>query len=175
MLPCDFPDPCQHTRGVLLAVLANPTPRPFTRTEQQIAVAADVLGYHRVQIANLFALASVSSREIRTLGTEEVGWQTARNSIEDALPQADGVLVAFGSIPTSGPSRTHLRTQLAWLSARLRDLSDTDVWQVGVARHPSRWHQYVSDVHARTSGGDFVTRLTQVLQPVSPVDRTWTA
>jgi hypothetical protein len=36
----------------------------------------------------------------------------------------------------------------------------------GEPRHPSRWHQYVSDKYGRTSGGTFEERIKQVLVAV---------
>lgn len=160
--------------GTLVAVLANPVPGPSSRSERQVAVAARVLGFQNPRIVNLFAIASVSSRDIAHLGAEPTGWIRARETLEQSLEGVDGVLVAFGNIPARGQSRTHLREQLRWLSLRLQASQHIQVWQVGTARHPSRWHQYVSDVHGRTSGGDFETRLAEVLRPVPLDERMWT-
>ena len=171
-MPHDQRRPGQRT---LLAVLANPVPRPSSRSERHLAVAASILGFDRAEIANLFAIPSSSSRDIRHLGAEASGWLSAREKLETSLPLASGVLVGFGTIPTNAASREHLREQLDWLSARLRALPEVGVWEVGRARHPSRWHQYVSDVHARTAGGDFAQRLAEVLQPVPFAHRIWTA
>jgi hypothetical protein len=43
-------------------------------------------------------------------------------------------------------------------------LGHVDAWTVGgESRHPSRWHQYVSDKHARAGSGEFAERLKSVL------------
>ncbi|QZN85424.1 hypothetical protein K5O09_16935 [Cellulomonas sp. C5510] len=156
-----------------MAVLANPSDRRGTRTERQVDVAAAVLLFDRVRITNIFAYPSPSSRDILTLGREMGGWILARSLVNEALAHADGVLVGFGGIPVSGPARLHLADQLRWLSAELQSRPSLPVWQVGSARHPSRWHQFVSDRHGRTSGGSFRTRLTEVIQPVPVDDRVW--
>lgn len=47
------------------------------------------------------------------------------------------------------------------------DQGITAFWMVGgEPRHPSRWHQFVSDKHGRTTGGTFEERLVQVLVEV---------
>jgi hypothetical protein len=43
----------------------------------------------------------------------------------------------------------------------------SNIWMVGgEPRHPSRWHQFVSDKYSRTTGGSFEERLDQVLESV---------
>lgn len=167
-------DSARHGGGLtLLAVLANPTLTPRSRTERQVEVAAQLLGFEVVELGNVFNIPSPSSRDISHLGAAETGWVSARENLEDALRRADGVLVAFGSINASGTARVHLAAQLDWLSSRLQASPALDTWQVGSARHPSRWHQYVSDVHGRTAGGSFPQRLAQVLHPVPLQRRVW--
>lgn len=154
-------------------MLANPSVRTATRTERQVGIAAAVLGFDRVEITNVFAYPSPTSRDILTLGANEGGWLKARSEMRDALDYADGVLVGFGTIRVSGHSRLFLADQLRWLSAELQGRPSLQVWQVGTSRHPSRWHQYVSDRHGRTAGGPFQARLAEVMRPVPVDDRFW--
>lgn len=160
-------------RGRLVAVLANPTTRSSTRTEQRIALAAGVLGYSDWVIVNLFPLPSASSRDIDRLGRDPSLWLQGRAGISYELNGAVAVLVGFGTIPTSRETGDLLARQLAWLSDELTGRSSIDVWQIGIARHPSRWHQYLGAKHGRTSGGSFAERISESLTQV-PVDgRRW--
>lgn len=151
------------TARPLLAVLANPTLSPKSRSAERVRLAARILGSEQVRIANLFALPSASSKEIGVLGYEAQGWELARIDLGEAIADTDQVLLGFGTIPVGGAARRHLEEQLQWLAERLRAHGKESVWQVGQARHPSRWHQYVSDRHRRTSGGSFEVRLREVL------------
>jgi hypothetical protein len=158
----------------LVAILANPRFDQGGRSENRVALAGEVLGYDSAQIVNLFAWPSASSRDIALLGKVSGGWQDARRELTDAIYEADGVLVGFGLIPTSRESGPHLRAQLRWLREELRAGGHASVWQVGDRpRHPSRWHQYVSDIHGRTAGGTFEERLHQVLRAVPLGDCDW--
>jgi len=130
-------------------------------------LVCEILGYDRSMIVNLFGRPSRSSRDIAVLGKEPEGWYDARQELSEAISVADGVLLGFGLIPSSRESGPHLRAQLQWLREELRKQGHLSVWQVGDRpRHPSRWHQYVSDVHQRTDGGSFHERLHQALRAV---------
>ena len=148
---------------ILLAVLANPTLSPESRSVGRVRLAARILGFEQVRIANLFALPSSSSKEIAVLGQDAHGWELARPALVDGLVTCDQVLLGFGTIPVTGVARRYLEQQLYWFADELRESDHREVWQVGDARHPSRWHQYVSDRHGRTSGGSFEVRLREVL------------
>lgn len=162
------------TGRTLVAILANPRLEPGGRSEKRIAIAGEILGYERAQIANLFAWPSASSRHIAVLGKEAEGWRDARRDLTSAISVADAVLLGFGLIPSSRESGPHLRAQLGWLRTELKARGHTQVWQVGDRpRHPSRWHQYVSDTHGRTDGGTFEERLHQVLRAVPLDDCDW--
>lgn len=154
------------SQGRLLAILANPSTSPSTRTEQRVRLAASLLGYERCEVANLFQEPSVTSRDIQQLGAGAHGWLAAREAIAQALPRADGVLLAPGLLRLSGAPRLHLAEQREWLREHLIDASHHQVWQVGDARHPSRWHQYLCDAHGRTNGGTFDERLRESLKRV---------
>lgn len=154
---------------VLLAILANPPLSENTRTEQRVQLAANVLGYDHSRISNLFSISSKSSREIQNLGANEHGWLSAQTAISKAAPEASGILLAFGLMSLSGDARSLYLAQREWLRTCLQAASHDMVWQLGDARHPSRWHQYLSDRHGRSPGGSFDTRLRHGLRlvPVS--------
>lgn len=159
---------------ILVAVLANPSTTGGDRTRKRIALAAEVLGYDGYRITNLFSIASASSREVAALGKGPQGWYTARVDILDGIKEAEGVLLGFGIIATSGDGKHHLRAQLSWLCAELQNAGHAEVWQLGERpRHPSRWHQYVSDLHGRTSGGAFEERLSKALRLVDLAEVKW--
>jgi hypothetical protein len=157
----------------LLAVLANPPLHTKSRSFGRVELAARILGLERMRIVNLFAVASTSSRDIAALGHEPHGWTTARRPIMEALAEADQVLVGFGAIPVTGAARRNLEEQLHWLGETFRLQGHNTVWQVGQARHPSRWHQYVSDRYGRTAGGSFEVRLREVLTCTETAALPW--
>lgn len=158
----------------LVAILANPRPDATGRSATRIALAGEILGYDSTRIVNLFTWPSASSRDIALLGKMPEGWQDARRELTEAVYEADGVLVGFGLIPSSRESGPQLRAQLRWLHEELRTSGHVAVWQVGDRpRHPSRWHQYVSDAHGRTAGGTLEERLHQVLRAVPLDDCDW--
>lgn len=171
--PSHPPLPRVHAGRVLLAVLANPTLSPESRSVGRVQLAARILGFEEVRVANLFALPSASSRDIAVLGREAYGWDLARTYLQEAIAESDQVLVGFGTIPVTGAARRHLEDQLEWLGDTLREQGSSQVWQVGDARHPSRWHQYVSDRHGRTSGGTFEERLREVLTSADTATLPW--
>lgn len=63
----------QGRGGSLLAVLANPPLTAGDRTLRRVEMAAKLLGFAEVQIANLFAVPSHATGEIAVLGAEEIG------------------------------------------------------------------------------------------------------
>ncbi|WP_447949620.1 DUF1643 domain-containing protein [Microbacterium aurum] len=158
----------------LVAILANPSTAGGDRTRKRIALAANVLGYDDYRIINLFSIASASSRDVAVLGESPQGWHTARAEILDGLSDATGVLLGFGIIAAKGDGKHHLRAQLRWLCTELRNAGHSQVWQLGERpRHPSRWHQYVSDLHGRTSGGTFEQRVSKALRQVELAEVDW--
>ncbi|MFV0319537.1 MAG: hypothetical protein ACK5IN_04055 [Microbacterium sp.] len=157
----------------LLAVLANPPLGAESRTLGRVRLAARILGFEQMRIANLFAIASASSRDIAVLGHDVHGWEIARPPLLEAIVAAEQVLIGFGTIPVTGAARRNFEEQLRWLAEVLHLQGHDMVWQVGQARHPSRWHQYVSDRHGRTSGGSFDERLREVLVSTETAALSW--
>jgi hypothetical protein len=91
----------------------------------------------------------------------------ARDALAAGLEGCDEVAAAWGLYGLTGTAKAHRRDHLAWLVGTAKSLGHTECWAVGgEPRHPSRWHQYVSDVHGRTTAGTFAERLHQVLVKV---------
>ncbi len=131
----------------LLAVLTNPPLKDGRRTLNRVTLAADLLGFDRVVVGNLFALPSQATGAITDLGVSPHGWATAKSHLIDHLASSDGVLFAFGVTAPSGPARDHFRSRVRWLIERTVSLG-LPTWQVGDGpRHPSRWQRWTSRTH----------------------------
>lgn len=131
----------------LVAVLANPPLTSGVRTLGRVRLAAELLGFTDVEVANLFSLPSHATRDIDVLGAAEDGWIKARPTLDGELTRAGGVLLAYGADTPSGPARFHFRNQVAWVLARVDDLA-LPIWQVGDGpRHPSRWQRWTHRAH----------------------------
>ena len=158
----------------LVAVLLNPPATTAgTRSRNAVARAASVLGYDRAVMANLCAVATPSVVELNDHGRD--GWDRARAELESALTGADALLAGWGVAGLTGDAGRWMRAQVEWLSERAVASGISRLWMVGgEPRHPSRWHQYVSDKHGRTAGGTFEERLAQVLVEVPVVSTALT-
>jgi hypothetical protein len=127
--------------------------------------AGSVLGYSRIVVANMCASATRSVVELNALADD--GWELARLEMTASLAGASAVLAGWGVAGLTGQARRRMEAQEEWLSERARDLGIKAFWMVGgKPRHPSRWHQYVSDKYGRTTGGSFEERIAQVLVEV---------
>lgn len=149
-----------ETEGrVLVAVLLNPPTGDGARTRAHLRVAANCLGCDAVRIVNLFATPTRDLAALSMVAHHSQDWTARRAVIAAAIREGDEVLLGWGvSFPT-GPARTRLDEQIKWLVAEL-DAIEVVAWVVGDGpRHPSRWHQYVSDRHNRTDGGPFADRV----------------
>ena len=152
--------------GTLLAVLLNPPARTAgVRSRNAVTRAARVLGHDRVVFANLCAIATPTVVELNGLGCE--GWDLARSELEPLLAETSAVIAGWGVAGLVGEAARRMREQVAWLSRRAGDAGIRGLWMVGgEPRHPSRWHQYVSDKYGRTTGGTFEERIAQVMSLV---------
>lgn len=148
----------------LVVVLASPPTTSGVRTLNRVQDAADVLGAAEVVVTNLHAHAADDLPQLSAVAADSGGWLAARPELTAALASSDSVLAAWGLHQLSGRARGHHRDQLSWLAAQAAASGHVEAWCVGgQPRHPSRWHQYVSDRHGRTEPGDFQARLSQVL------------
>lgn len=163
-----MPHPDDRSRRTLGAILLNPPLTTGAATMRHLRVAAEVLGCDDVQVANLFAIPTVSVTEINEAGRNAEGWEAARVQLARVIETSAELVAGWGVSGLHGPAAAHRQGQLAWLvdqlAARGQPLS---IWTLnGEPRHPSRWHQYVSDRHGRASGPTLHDRLGSVLQQV---------
>ena len=177
------PPPHQHSRpfarvagsepAVLCAVLATPPLTSGARTRRQVEAAAELLGCDQVIIVNLCDAAAQDLRGMGAVAADAAPWISARSSLQEALTASTMVLAGWGVVNPPGLAAQHQRQQLAWLSAATDRAGHRTAWCVGgEPRHPSRWHQYVSDRHGRTQGGTPMERLREVLVAVPVRDVT---
>lgn len=147
----------------LVAVLLNPPASSTgTRSRNAVARAATTLGYDHAIMTNLCAVPTPSVVELNDIDRD--GWDHARGELETALTGASAVLAGWGVAGLTGDAAVWMSAQVEWLSDRAMASGIFGFWMVGGApRHPSRWHQYVSDKYGRTTGGTFDERIAQVL------------
>lgn len=115
--------------ALLLVIGSNPSALTSgARTLTRVELAREVLGFGQARLANLFAVPSYRSGELRELGIGIEGWQAVRAEMEEAIGVADAVLLAYGVGVPSGPARTLFREQAAWLDARIAARSHSTWW-----------------------------------------------
>lgn len=161
------------TRHELLGViLMNPPTGTGHATRRHLHVATEVLECNDFKIANLLATPTRSVVEITDAGKNPSAWGAARPALRALIRDADELLIGWGlGGGFSGAARHYFLEQVDWVWSEIARARPTPrVWTVGPEpRHPSRWHQYVSDKHGRAQGGDFPTRLRSVLTESSGV------
>lgn len=152
----------------LVAVLLNPPTGSGARTMTRVEMAAQIIGCQQVSLVNLFPRPTKDTAELIALPHSETEWISQRRPIADAIRQSHEVLVAWGKPSLPGAARESQRNQIDWVWTLLGEQGRT-AWSVGPdARHPSRWHQYLSDRHGRTSGGSLEMRIAEGLQRIEP-------
>lgn len=153
------------TNGRLVAILANPPLTNGTRTLRRVELAAGILGFADVEIANLFALPSHATSAIAELGRTETGWLQARPKLAASINSAQGVLLAYGATSPIGEARFHFRQQVAWLEEQIADHSVSS-WHVGDGpRHPSRWQRWTHRAYPEVP---FIEALRESIVQVRP-------
>jgi hypothetical protein len=151
----------------LLVLLASPPVTAGQRTLSRLAALPKVISGCSVSTANLCGTHAMDLPSLSVVAATPEPWLQARENITDALEDCDEVMAAWGLCSLSGMARQHRKTQLHWLLEVATHNGHRQVLGVGgQPRHPSRWHQYVSDVHGRARGGTFEERLRQVLVKV---------
>lgn len=148
------------------AILLNPPLTTGAATMRHLQVAAGALGCDGVQVANLFTRPTATVAEINEVGRGTPGWEEARPAIEQVLMTSHAVVAGWGVSGLYGPAREHRRAQAAWVIQRVLSAAHLGgVWTLGgEPRHPSRWHQYVSNRHGRARGTSLDERLASVLR-----------
>jgi hypothetical protein len=153
------------------AILLNPPLTGGSATTRHLQVAAEVLGCDGAQIANLFAIPTRSVVEINDAGRLWAGWEAARPELERVIASADELLAGWGVSGLHGEAADNLLRQVTWVGERVEQAVRRPFWMLnGEPRHPSRWHQYVSDRHGRASGDTFRQRLASVLRPIGSAE-----
>jgi hypothetical protein len=148
----------------LCALLMNPPKTSGDVTRRHLGVAAQILSCELVTIGNLFAIPTTTVLEINNVGRTDDGWQSAQGPLKTAVADATHILAAWGVRGLHGAAAANLARQREWLCNLLLDAGHPNVWTLGgETRHPSRWHQYVSDRHGRTPGGRFEDRIRNAL------------
>jgi hypothetical protein len=154
------------------AILINPPLGDGGATLRHLEILRRILQCKTIKVANLLPAPTRSVIEITSAGELQESWQEARPSLLELLDSSNHIVLGWGlGGGFSGPARRHFASQVQWVERAIRrQTKPISVWTVGgQPRHPSRWHQYVSDVHGRTSGGSFDQRLQEVLvkQPMA--------
>ncbi|MFI8697002.1 DUF1643 domain-containing protein [Dietzia maris] len=150
---------------MLTAVLLNPpSTSSGNRTRRAVQTAKRILGFADLRIVNLYSAPTRSITELNSSSCESE-WLSARPAIAQALSESDAFLAAWGLGGFSGETRVCFDRQIEWVADTAAESGHGHFWMVGdQARHPSRWHQFVSDRHQRTPGGSPEERLRYVLK-----------
>lgn len=142
----------------------NPPQGSGAITTSRVRTAAEALGADNIELTNLFPLASKSFADLSHMAQNPEAWESAKQGIVRVLESSDFVLLGWGVKEIAGPAAVLSRHQKRWVLERAHASRTDRPWVVGgEPRHPSRWHQFVSDKYGRTTGGSFEERLRQVL------------
>jgi hypothetical protein len=126
--------------------------------------AARILSYDELRVANLLAAQTRDLKHAVKVGAIARNWDESRPLLDQAMAAADCLLFAWGLLQGLSTSRAAAEQQITWLLDRAGALEHQTAWSVGAdVRHPSRWHQYTADKHARTPGGTPDDRLRAAL------------
>ncbi|WP_410666751.1 DUF1643 domain-containing protein [Amycolatopsis sp. cmx-4-68] len=162
-------DPNKVAGSTLGAILLNPPVTAGRSTHRHVRIAAEILNCNDVAIGNLFNVSTRSVEEINKVGTGWSHWIAARPTLLQVITSSTTLLAGWGVSGLHGIAKKHLRQQISWLIEQVTASQHLTIWTINSQpRHPSRWHQYVSDKHGRTHEGSLHQRLTSVLVPVTP-------
>lgn len=154
-------------RRLLIAVLLNPPTGDGKRTNKHLQIASENLRCDAIEIVNLYPGTTKNLAELGRTASHPHVWIEHRTVIATALSQGDEVLLGWGVSLPAGHARKHMAEQIQWVIEELHS-NGIEPWVLGDGpRHPSRWHQYVSDRHGRTSGGSLAERFQESLVRLS--------
>lgn len=149
------------------AILLSPPLTTGVRTLRAVTAAAEALHCRPVSTANLMLTPTRDIRGVAGAGASVEPWLAARPKIVDTIAVCDVLIFAWGLLRVPGSAGRHHAMQTNWLTRQAMSHGHKTAWTLdGEPRHPSRWHQYVSDKYARTCGGSFAQRLGLVLKEV---------
>jgi hypothetical protein len=151
----------------LLVVLACPPVTTGNRTRNQVQRVSCILGAEQTRLVNLFPLPTQNVGSVAALGADRQVWASARGELRQELEWSTDLLAAWGVTRPVGLAGQHRDEQVSWLIDVSVRMGRASAWTVGgTPRHPSRWHQFVSDKHRRVAPGTAEERLRQVLTRV---------
>jgi Protein of unknown function (DUF1643) len=137
------------------------------QTIRHLRVVAGLLECDDLEIANLFAIPTRDVTAINRAGRASDGWEAARSRLRQVITEADHLLAGWGVSGLAGQAAVNRRAQLCYVGECARESGKDYIWTLnGEARHPSRWHQYVSDRHGRASGASLNERMAMVLTSI---------
>lgn len=157
----------------LVAILLNPPLTSGAASLRHVEAARQALACESVVVGNLFSTPTRSVEDINAVGKSADGWNQAREQLFNAICDADLLLGAWGVSGLTGGAARMRKSQVAWLVRTAMDQGMEKLWTVGgTPRHPSRWHQYVSEKYQRAVGNSLDERLSSVLCSVPLSDFT---
>lgn len=132
--------------GPLAVILATPPLRTSgRRTVNRVRLAAHLLGFESICLANLLNVPGDDVLAMAVDGADGAPWAASRRLIRRALERSDGALFAWGVTEPAGPARSHFRQQVRWVTAQT-EFAQMRVWTVGgTPRHPSRWQRHTAE------------------------------
>jgi hypothetical protein len=149
------------------ALLLNPPTTNGAQTRRHLQAVAGLLDCNSIEIANLFAVPTRDLSAVNAAGQSDQGWDLAQPRLREVIATADHLLAAWGVGGLSGRASAYQRRQLRFVASAAQEAGRVHIWTLnGEPRHPSRWHQYVSDRHGRASGSSLTERLAMVLTSV---------
>lgn len=152
------------TSPTICIVLLSPPLTSGARTTNAVQRAARLLGFSALRIANLLNAPTQNLEHVVELGGNPDLWEVSRPMLAEALETTDSLLFGWGVLRGLRSARAAAEEQIDWLLDHANSLGHHAAWSVGLdVRHPSRWHQYTADKHARTPGGTPEERLRSVL------------
>src|SRR5580698_10304129 len=113
---------------MLGALLLNPPVVGGVRTIRHLRVAADLLGCDRVEIANLFSIATRDVAGINEVGRSGDGWAAARPHLDRVIAASDQLLAGWGVSGLGGLAAQNQRIQLEYIGASAGEIGQNYVW-----------------------------------------------
>jgi hypothetical protein len=153
-------------KRTLLAVLCNPTLKPpeSTISWRNVDCLGSVLNCDSFVIENLIELPTRSSRELHGIA-DILDLAQIASRLAGAAREADVVVVGWGTRAPAGWRKGSWNTVVRAAIEGVRRAGHDRVAHVSTSpRHPSRWRQHTSSVHARYSGETFEQRLASSIR-----------
>jgi len=133
------------------------------QTLRKLQVVQMRRGFEDLKIANLVPSPTRSLRDLNVVAVERETWLAARADITELVEVSEELILGWGLGGLSGSAGAHFVEQRQWVMGQV-SASGKKFWMMGgEPRHPSRWHQYLSDRYDRTAGGDIEERIMERL------------